>query len=84
MELDQHRILPTFISKRRTSRGLGGKHAVQYFTSWDGVEVKTWEHETGLEQYGSLVSRYWAGEPLQVGSENASIEDLEYNSPSLV
>ena len=26
------------------------------FTSWDGVEVKTWEHETDLEQYGSLVS----------------------------
>ena len=71
MELDQHRVLPTFSPKHMISRGLGGKHAVQYFTSWDGVEVKTWEHETDLEQYGNLVSRSWAGEPLQVGGENA-------------
>ena len=76
MELDQHRILPTFVSKHRISRGLRGKNYVQYFTSWDGVQVKTWEHETDLEQYGSLVSRYWAGEPLQVGGENAKYRRL--------
>ena len=41
------------------------------YTSWDEVKVKTWEHETDLEQYGNLVSRYWAGDPIQVGGENA-------------
>ena len=35
--------------------------------SWDEVTIKTWEHETDLDQYGSLVSRYWAGDPVQVG-----------------
>ena len=29
------------------------------------------EHETDLEQYGNLISRYWAGESLQVRGENA-------------
>ena len=71
MELDHYRIQPTHITKHRISRGLGGKNAVQYFTSWDEVTVKTWEHETDLDQYGSLVSRYWAGDPVQVGGENA-------------
>ena len=32
--------------------------------------METWEHETDLEQYGSLVSRYWAGDPMQVGEDN--------------
>ena len=72
MELDQHRFVPTSISKHRISRGLGGKNAVQYFPSWDGVEVTTWGHEIDLEHYDSLVSRYWAGESLQVGGENAN------------
>ena len=71
MELDNYRIKPTKITKHRISRGLGGKNAVQYYTSWDKVTVKTWEHETDLEQYGSIVSRYWAGEPVQIGGENA-------------
>ena len=71
MELDQFRIKPTTITKHRISRGLGGKNAVQYYTGWDEVTVKTWEHETDLEQYGNIVSRYWAGEPVQVGGENA-------------
>ena len=61
MELDQYRIKPTFITKRRISRGLGGKNTVQYFTSRDEVSVKTWEHETDLEQYGNIVSRYYLG-----------------------
>ena len=71
MELDNYRIKPTLIMKHRISKGLGGKNAVQYFTNWDEVSVKTWEHETDLEQYGNLVSRYWAGDPIQVGGENA-------------
>lgn len=71
MELDHYRIKPTHITKHRISIGLGGKNAVQYYTSWDEVSVKTWEHETDLEQYGNLVSRYWAGEPIQIGGENA-------------
>ena len=29
------------------------------------------EHETDLEQNGNFVSRYWAGDPVQVGEENA-------------
>ena len=70
MELDQRRINPTTITKHRISRGLGGKNAAQYYTSWDEVSVKTWEHETDLEQYRSLVSKYWAGGPV-VGGENA-------------
>ena len=47
------------------------QYLVQRCTSWDEVSVKTWEHETDLEQYGSLVSRYWAGDPIQVGGYNA-------------
>ena len=78
-------IKPTLITKHRISRGLGGKNAVQYFTNWDEVSVKTWEHETDLEQYGNLVSRYWAGDPIQVGGENAKYRRyscLLYTSPS--
>ena len=71
MKLDNYRIKPTTIAKHRISRGLGGKNAVQYYTSWDEVAVKTWEHETDLEQYGTIVSRYWAGEPVQIEGENA-------------
>ena len=71
MKLDNNCIKPTTITKYRISRGLGGNNAVQYYTSWDEVTVKTWEHETDLEHYGSIVSRYWAGEPVQIGGENA-------------
>ena len=39
--------------------------------NWDEVSVKTWEHETDLEQHGNLVSRYCAGDPVQVGGEIA-------------
>ena len=56
------------------SRGLGGKNDVQYFTSWDEVSVKTLEHKTDLEQYGNLVSRYRAGDPIQVGGENSKYQ----------
>ena len=48
---------------------VGGKNAVKYYTSWDEVTTKTWEHETDLEQNGSVVSRYWAGEPVEIGDE---------------
>ena len=71
MELDHYRITPTLVTKDHISRGLGGENAVQYYTSWDEVTIKTWERETDLGQYGSLVSRYWAGEPVQVEGENA-------------
>ena len=71
MELDQHCIKPASFTKHRISRGVGGKNAVQDYISWDGVSVKFWEHDTDLEQYGSLVSRYRAGDPIQVGGENA-------------
>ena len=71
MELDNYRIESTTITKHRISRGLREKNAVQYCTSWDELTVKTWEHETDLEQYGSSVSRYWAGEPVPIGGENA-------------
>lgn len=33
--------------------------------------MKTWEYETDHEQYGNRVYRYLAGEPVQVGVENA-------------
>ena len=33
--------------------------------------MKTWEHETDLEQYESLVSKYWAGDSIQVSGANA-------------
>ena len=71
MNLNNYRIKPTTITKHRISRGLGGNNAVQYCTSWDEVTVNSWEHETDLEQYGSIVSRYLAGEPSQIGGENA-------------
>lgn len=48
-----------FLPKHRVSGGVsGGKDAVQYYTSWDEISVKTWEHEAYLEEYGSLVFRY--------------------------
>ena len=47
------------------------QYLAQRCTSWDEVSVKTWEHETDLEQYQSLVSRYWAGDPTHVDGENA-------------
>ena len=71
MELDNYRIKPTFITIHRISRGLGGKNASHYFTNRDEVSVKTWEHETDLERCGNLVSRCWAGDPVQFGVENA-------------
>ena len=71
MELDHYHIKPTFLTKHIVSRDLGGKNAVQYHADWDEVSVKTWEHETDLEQYQSLVSRYWAGDPTHVDGENA-------------
>ena len=49
MELDNYRIKPIFVTTHRISRGLGGKNAVQYFTKWDEISVKTLEHETVLE-----------------------------------
>ena len=33
--------------------------------------MKTWEHTTDLEQYRIVASRYWAGDLVQVGGENA-------------
>ena len=68
MELDNYRIKPTFITKHRISRGLGGKNAVQYYTNWDEVSVKTWEHETNTEiQYLDigLEIRYKSEEKMQ-------------------
>ena len=34
-------------------------------------ENTSWETEQDLGQYGNVVERYWAGEPKQVGGENA-------------
>lgn len=70
-ELDTHRVTPQKLTKHRLTRGLGGKVAVQYYTYWEDLERPTWEHEEEIEQYGSLVSSYWAGEPVQVKGENA-------------
>ena len=33
-------------------------------------QVKTWVNEIDMERYGKIVSRYWAGDPVQVGREN--------------
>ena len=44
---------------------------MQYLTSWNELENTSWETEQDLEQYSNVVERYWAGEPKQVGRENA-------------
>ena len=71
MDLNNYRIKPTTITKHRILRGLGKRNAVQYYTSWDEITVKTWEHETDFERYGSIVSRYWAGESVQIRGEHS-------------
>ena len=45
--------------------------SVQYLTSWNELKNASRETEQDLEQYGNVVERYWAGEPKQVGEENA-------------
>ena len=69
-ELDKHRVTPRKLSKRRLTRGLGGKIAVQYYTHWDELERPTREHKEDLSQCGNLVVRCWAGEPVQVRGDN--------------
>ena len=69
-ELNTHRVTPRKLSKHRPTRGLGGKIAVQYYTYWDELKRPTWEHEEDLTQYGNLVMRCWAREPVQVRGDN--------------
>ena len=69
-ELDAHRVTPRKLSKHRLTRGLACQIGVQYFTYWDELERPTWEHEEDLTQYGNLLVRKWAGEPVQVRGDN--------------
>ena len=69
-ELDIHRVTPQELRKHRVTKGLGGKISGQYYTYWGELEIPTWEHEEDLTQYGNLVVRYWAGEPVQVRGDN--------------
>ena len=66
-ELDAHRVTPRKLSKHRLTRGLACQIGVQYFTYWDELERSTWEHEEDLTQYGNLLVRKWAGEPVVRG-----------------
>ena len=71
METDSSRVTPISIVSHRILRGFSGTVSVQYLTSWNELENTSWETEQGLEQYDNVVERYWAGEPKQVGGENA-------------
>ena len=71
METDNYHFTPRSILSHRILRGFSGTVSVQYLTSWNELEITSWETEQDLEQYGNVVERYWAGEPKQVGGENA-------------
>ena len=71
METDSYRVTPKSIVSHMILRGFSGTVSVQYLTSWNEPENTSWETEQDLEQYGNMVERYWAGEPKQVGGENA-------------
>ena len=71
MGMDSYRVTPRSIARYRILRGFSGTVSAQYLSSWNELEKTFWETEQDLEQYGNLVERYWAGEPKQVGWENA-------------
>ena len=71
METDSYRVTPRSIVSHRILREFSGTVSVQYLTSWNELEKTYWETEQDLQQYGNVVERYWAGEPKQVGGENA-------------
>ena len=71
METDSYRVRPKSIVSHRILREFSGTVSVQYLTSWNELENTSWETEQNLEQYGNVEERYWAGEPKQVGGENA-------------
>ena len=64
-------VTPRSIRNHRILRGFSETVSVQYLTSWHELENTSWETEQDLEQYGNVVERYWAGNPKQVGGENA-------------
>ena len=64
-------VTPRSIVIRRILRGFSEMVSVQYLTSWHELENTSWETEQDLEQYGNVVERNWAGNPEQVGGENA-------------
>lgn len=58
--VDRHstyRIPPESIAEHRLTRGVGGKVVVQYLTHWGGTEIRSWELEEQLKQYGNVVVR---------------------------
>ena len=71
METDSYRVTPRSIVSHRILRGFSGAVSVQYLTTWNELEKTSWETEQALEQHGNVVERYWAGEPKQIGGENA-------------
>ena len=74
METDSYRVTPRSIVSHRILRGFSGTVSVQCLTSWNELEKTSWETGQDLEQYGNVVERYWAGEPKQVGGENAKYQ----------
>ena len=71
METDFFQVTPRSVVSHRILRGFSGTVSVQYLTSWNELEKTSREIEQALELYGNVVERYWAGEPKQVGRENA-------------
>ena len=71
METDSYWVTSRSIVSHRILRGFSRTVSVQYLTSWNELEKTPWETEQDLEQYGNVVERYWAGEPKQVGREDA-------------
>ena len=71
MKMDSYRITPRSIVSHRILREFSGTVSVQYLTSWNELEKASRETEQDLEQYGYVVELYRAGEPKQVGGENA-------------
>ena len=71
METDSYQVTPRSVDSHRILRGFSGTVSVHYVTSWNELEKTSWETEQDLEQYGTVVGRYWASEPKQVGGENA-------------
>lgn len=67
MELDYYRIKPTFLRKQKFERLGRSKCGTILYQLGCGENLGAWD----IEQYGSLASRYWARDPVQVGRENA-------------
>ena len=72
MGTDSYRVTPRSIDNYRILRGFYGTVSMQYLISWNQLGKTSWKTEQDLEQYGNVVERYWAGEPKQVGGENAN------------